>query len=335
VSEISRTDWRSLPARYLSPSQVWSYLSCPACYHAERILKIPKPVNADLMIGRFVHASVADIRRQAVEAQETKAIPELNDTDRALQAGEQAFNQVLERNLDVEETGEESPIEIELTKKYTDLGEAKDMAVNLTRCVLPEIAKYDRIAGVIASEARVRHLGPSFHGYPELYDKLSAEEKREAEEESEEQFVGALKPVFPFPFKAILDVLYGNGWLKDLKTASKLGSPDFLASLQLLTYDMSFWQAGEPHKLAWDVAVKTKQPQFATYYLNQTGEVSDAQYETARRTVLWVADQICVGNFPVNWGGAPWAHKYEHNLPSGTRAAMDDWSIAPHLAVLR
>lgn len=327
--EIVRADWHNLPAGYLSPSQVWSYLSCPACYEAERISRIPKPVNADLMVGRFVHASVGHMRSYA--AAKPAVLPAL---ELHLEAGNQAFSEVLERQVDVEETGEESPIEIELTKKYADLGEAKDVAVNVTRCVLPEIAKYDRIAGVLASETRVRHLGPSFHGYPELYEKLSEEEKADACEESAEQFVGGVVPVFPFPFKAILDVVYSNGWLKDLKTASKFGSPDFLASLQLLTYDLPFWQAGEAHSLGWDVAVKTKQPQFATYYLNDTGQVTDRQYAIAKQTVLWVADQICAGNFPVNWGGAPWSHKYVHDLPTGTRAAMEDWAISPQLKVV-
>jgi PD-(D/E)XK nuclease superfamily len=322
MREISRTDWRSLPFGYLSPSQCWSYLACPACYEAERILRIPKPVSADLMVGRFTHAAVAHMRQRMNEEPWTGAADEAD-----LEAGAQAFDEVITRQVDVEETGEESPIEIELTKKYGDLGEAKDVAVNVTRHVLPLIAKYDRVAGVLAAEARVRHLGPSFHGYPELFQKLSPDEQEDAREESEEQFVGNIKPVFPFPFKAILDVLYANGWLKDLKTASKLGSPDMLASLQLLTYDLPFWMAGEPHRLAWDVAVKTKKPDFATYYLNDTGEVSNEQYAYARYKTLWVADQICAGNFPVNEGGAPWSHKYEHDLPTGTRAAMEDWAI--------
>ena len=322
MREIDRKDWSALPAGYLSPSQCWSYLSCPACYEAERILRIPKPVSADLMVGRFAHAAVAHMRDRMLEHPETGGADEED-----LEAGAQAFDEVFARQVDVEETGEESPVEIELTKKYADVGAAKDAARRLTSFVLPIIAKYDRQAGVLAAEARVRHLGHSFKGYPELYAKLSAEERQDADEEAEEQFVEGVKPVFPFPFKAILDVLYANGWLKDLKTASKLGSPDMLASLQLLTYDLPFWMAGEAHKLAWDVAVKTKNPDFATYYLNETGSVTDAQYEYARYKTMWVADQICAGNFPVNEGGAPWSHKYVHTLPTGTRAVMADWSI--------
>jgi hypothetical protein len=311
--QLARKDWAALPAGYLSPSQCWSWLSCGACYEAERILRIPKPISVDLLVGRFTHAAVAHQR--------------IDGDGDPLDAGSQAFDEVFARQVDVEDTGEETPIEIELTKKFGDIGEAKDAAVRLTRYVLPLIGKYDRAAGVIAAEARVRHLGPSFFGYPELYAKLNADEQADAQEEAEEQFVVGIVPVFPFPFKAILDVVYANGWMKDLKTASKLGSPDMLASLQLLTYDLPFWQAGERHKLAWDVALKTKNPDFATYYVNETGDVTDEQYEFARYTTMRVADQICAGNFPVNVGGAPWSHKYVHSLPTGTRAAMEDWAV--------
>ena len=134
---------------------------------------------------------------------------------------------------------------MELTRKYQDLGEAKDVGARLTRHILPLIADYDRKAGVLASEARVRHLGPSLHGYPELYAELSDEEKIDAEEESREQFIDGVVPVFPFPIKAILDVLYANGALKDLKTSSRNGAPDLLASLQLLLYGMPWWAAGD------------------------------------------------------------------------------------------
>ena len=332
MNEIERKDWAALPAGYLSPSQCWSWLSCGACYEAERILHIPKPISVDLLVGRFTHAAVADMRAQLMdnaEFEERDRIQELPiNPDRSLDVGSQAFDEVFARQVDVDETGEETPIEIELTKKFGDVGEAKDAAVRLTRYVLPLIAKYDRAAGVIAAEARVRHLGPSFLGYPDLAIKLSAEERADAEEEAEEQFVEGVKPVFPFPFKAILDVVYANGWMKDLKTASKLGSPDMLASLQLLTYDLPFWMAGERHRLAWDVALKTKNPDFATYYVNETGDVTDEQYEFARYTTMRVADQICAGNFPVNVGGAPWSHKYVHDLPTGTRAAMEDWAVS-------
>lgn len=331
MKDIARTDWSALPAGYLSPSQCWSYLSCPSCYFLERIERIPKPVSADLMVGRFTHAAVAAMRGEMRDLYDT--LKENESIEPFLQVGSDAFDEVFTRQVDVEETGEESPVEVELTKKYGDLGEAKDAAVRLTRHVLPLISKYDRMAGVVAAEARVMHLGPSFAGFPDLAAKLSAEEREDADEEARQQFVEGVKPVFPFPFKAILDVVYANGWLKDLKTASKSGSPDMLASLQLLTYDLPFWVAGEPHKLAWDVAIKTKSPDFATYYVNETGSVTDEQYVYARNKTMWVADQVCAGNFPVNEGGAPWSHKYVHELPTGTRAAMEDWSIPVPVAV--
>lgn len=321
MKEITRTDWRALPVGYLSPSQVWAYISCPACYEAERILKIPKPMSADLMVGRFAHAALAHMRDRMIEHPETGSADEED-----LEAGKQAFDEVLERQVDVDEEGDETPIEIELTKKYTDLGAAKDAAARLTRFALPIIAKYDRAAGVLASEARVRHLGTAFRGYPELYDKLSDEEREDADDEAREQFVDGVVPCFPFPVKAFLDVIYNTGVLKDAKTSSRNGSPDNLAAIQLLMYGMPWWAAGQPQRLGWDVMIKTKNPDFAAYWWRGDGVALDADYEYVHDRVLEVADDICAGRFPANNGSM--FCKYDHIGGKGERAIEDNWAVS-------
>lgn len=328
MREITRTDWRNLPVGYLSPTQIWSYINCPYCFYLERIAKVPKPLNANLMIGRFTHAAVASMRSRLTgenPGTEDLGVAGASNTEADLAAGSAAFEEVIARQIDREDTGEETPVEIELTKKYLNIGEAKDAAAKLTRHVLPQIAKYDAAAGIVAYEARVRHLGPSFYGYPELLAKMSAEERADAQEEAEEQFVGGIVPVFPFPMKAFLDVAYANGAIKDVKTASRNGAPGNLEALQLVEYDLPFWSAGEPHRLGWDVAIKTKAPQFAVYWLNGTGQVRDEEYEYVRWRVLDAADHICAGDFPPNDGSL--FCKYEHGLPKGERAVMDDWAI--------
>src|SRR5437016_1471900 len=123
MKEITRTDWRALPVGYLSPSQVWSYIQCPACYEAERILRIPKPMSAHLMIGRFAHAALAEMRQSLMLTPGVEP-PGDNFTEAAMQAGSDAFEEVITRQVDVDDEGDEMPIEIELTKKYTNLGEA-------------------------------------------------------------------------------------------------------------------------------------------------------------------------------------------------------------------
>jgi hypothetical protein len=338
MKEITRTDWRALPVGYLSPTQVWQYISCPACFEAERILKIPKPMSADLMVGRFAHASLAHMR-EGLMAMPAEAAYEPAQSDgwigneggraleQALQAGSDAFDEVITSQVDVDEEGDETPIEIELTKKYTDLGQAKDAAVRLTRFALPKIAAYDRAAGVVAAEARVRHLGPSFHGYPDLFAKLSPEEQADAEEESREQFVEGVKPCFPFPVKAFLDVLYANATIKDAKTSSRNGSPDNLAAIQLLLYGMPWWTAGEPQKLGWDVLIKTKNPDCATYWWRGDGVALNEDYEYARNRVLVAADDICAGRFPANDGSL--FCKFLHLTGKGERAIEDNWAPVP------
>ena len=317
MKEVSRTDWSALPVGYFSPSQAWAYISCPACYEAERILHIPKPLSADLMVGRFAHAALAQMRSVLVDGIEFDP----DATEFAIEAGAQAFDEVLAEQRFVDEDGEAYPVEIELTKKYTDIGDAKDVAARVTRYALPEIAKYDRAAGVLAYEARVRHLGTSAWAYPALKAKMSPEEAADAEEEAAEQFVDGIKPCFPFPVKAYLDVMYETHVLKDAKTAGRLGSPDHLAALQLLMYGMPWYDAGQPLKLGWDVMIKTKSPQYAAYWVNGSGEATPEQYEYARWRVLAAADAICNGDFPPNDGSL--FCKYEHGLPKGERAAMD------------
>jgi hypothetical protein len=317
VKPIERTDWRALPIGYLSPSQVWAYISCPACFEAERILKIPKPMSADLMVGRFAHASLAAMRSDLVDGG--------NDTDdHYLEVGSEAFDEVITRQVDRDDEGDETPIEIELTKKYTDLGAAKDAAARLTRFALPIIAKYDRAAGVLAAEARVRHLGQSFGAYPELRSALSDEEKADVDDEAREQFVDGVEPCFPFPVKAFLDVIYQNGVLKDAKTSSRNGSPDNLAAIQLLMYGMPWWKAGQGQKLGWDVMIKTKNPDVAAYWWRGDGVALDEDYEYVHERVLQAADDICAGRFPANNGSL--FCKYDHLGGKGERAIEDNWS---------
>src|SRR5438046_6040193 len=115
MNEITRTDWRALPAGYLSPTQVWSYIQCPACYEAERILKIPKPVSADLMIGRFAHAALANMR-QLIPLMDAAKDPVTDDLafQTALTVGSDTFDSVITEQVDVDEDGECLPVEIEL-----------------------------------------------------------------------------------------------------------------------------------------------------------------------------------------------------------------------------
>src|SRR5438552_9120328 len=107
MNEITRTDWRALPVGYFSPSQAWSFIACGACYEAERILKIPKPVSADLLIGRFAHSAVAQMRSTAPSDPADKTLPVFYEG--FVEAGAAAFDRILEQRVDVEDTGEVTP----------------------------------------------------------------------------------------------------------------------------------------------------------------------------------------------------------------------------------
>jgi hypothetical protein len=301
----------TLPKGYLSPSQVWQYLTCPACYQHMYVERVPIPVSADLLIGRYAHVAANRLRARMMSEEWTDFTPlefqnlaghKLLEECYDLAADE--FNHILEdRTIVDEDSGEPLPIEVELTKKYDSLEEAKDVAHNVTRVALPKMAAYDAEAGLEAVEQWVWGLGPAL---PEDADQAAYDAE-------------AGEPVFPFPVKARLDVMYHNGVKKDLKTATRNGAPDALARIQLVTYDLPWYAMGEPQKLGFDVAVKTKAPDFNVYWLNGTGEVTPDQYEYVKATVLRVAGDISAGRFPVN-EAALW-HKYEHGLPGCERAA--------------
>ena len=280
-------------------------------------------MNANLMVGRFAHAALAHMRSRFQNNDYTQSVTA--PFEDSVEVGSEAFDRVITDQVDREDTGETSPVEIELTKKYTDLGACKDAAAKLTRYALPQIAAWDVKAGVVAAEARVRHLGTPLYG-TRAAEHATPAELEDWKLEAEEQFVGGIEPCFPFAVRAYLDVLYATSTMKDAKTASKMGSPDSLAALQILMYGMPWWMADDPQKLGWDVMVKTKNPNYAVYWVNGTGYATDDQYRNARYRVLEAADGICAGRFPANLGSL-WC-KYDHGLPQGERAAMDDWAVA-------
>jgi putative RecB family exonuclease len=53
----------------LSPSGIKSYLSCPAKYYYERVLKIKLPTSAALFIGSCVHAALASLHRSQMRGE--------------------------------------------------------------------------------------------------------------------------------------------------------------------------------------------------------------------------------------------------------------------------
>jgi hypothetical protein len=314
----------TLPKGYLSPSQVWQYLTCPACYQHMYVERVPIPVSADLLIGRYAHVAANAMRLRVMEAAPVpfSEFVQAGSSvfEEAMDLAADEFNHILEDKTIVDEdSGEPLPIEVELTKKYESLEEAKDVACNVTRVALPKMAAYDAEAGLEAVEQWVWGLGPPrrdrTNAGPDEHAWMADDEEQAAWYEANPD----VEPVFPFPIKARLDVMYRNGVKKDLKTATRNGAPDALARIQLVTYDLPWYAMGEPQKLGFDVAVKTKAPDFNVYWLNGTGEVTPEQYEYVKATVLRVAGDISAGRFPVN-EAALW-HKYEHGLPGCERAA--------------
>lgn len=299
-----------LPLGYLSPTQIWSYLSCPACYEAAYIDRIPRPLAADLLIGSAVHAAVSDARSMIVQGAEAGDVE--RSTELLCGAAEATIDRIL-NEASISEDGTPQPVDLDLGKKVESLDDAKDMSGKLLRVALPELVRYDVEAGIAAYEARVWHLGT-----PLPADHFGIDDLEDWAAEAEEQAAG-VEPVFPFPVRAYLDVLYQNGTLKDLKTASRSGSPDALAAIQLLLYGWPWHAAGTDLRLGWDVVVKNKTPLYRAYWANGDGVIVANQWDYVRQRVLEVAADITAGRFPVN--EASHFHRYEHpGLPTGELA---------------
>lgn len=313
---LAKTDW-TLPLGHLSPSQVWSYVACGSCFEAERILRVPKPVSADLLIGLQAHRAAQRAREAILDGKVDPANPTA-DLEEWVEAGATQFDGILAAGA-YNEDGDALPVEIELTKKYADLGEAKDKGVAVIRATLPEMVKYDLAAGVEAAEARVWGLGAPL-------DPDTAHNDDEAQDYADEAAAG-LAPVFPgFSVKAYLDVKYPTA-IKDFKTSSRKGVPDDLAKLQLIMYGLPWAMAGDAQDLGWDVTTKTKEPEFASYWLKslddpelRPGQITDAEYRYALWRVLRAAEGISAGRFEPN--EASFFHKYSHGLPDGERAVF-------------
>jgi hypothetical protein len=306
---MERGSW-TFPYPHLSPSQCWSWTNCPACYEAQYVLKLPRPTSVDLCIGQFAHKAVAWARDQMLTANPPPDY--VGYQAGALEAGNDAFNRTIAEQVEVDDAGVMIPIEIDLTNKYKDVGEAKDRAVAVVKTALPELLKYDLKAGVVAHEARVKHLG-----VPNPQDARSEADQLDLEAEAKEQAEAGITPVFPFPVKAYLDVMYANEVKKDLKTSSRKGPPDYVASLQLMMYDLPWFEAGQPQRLGFDVVTKTVSPSYGCYWLNGDGIVTPEQYKYAKYRVLRIAEQISLGNFDPR---ESFFCSYSHGLPKGELA---------------
>lgn len=129
------------PIGHLSPSQVTRFLSCSACYEAERILRIPKPVGINLPIGSAAHKAVEYMRLERLARRQVK----LSD---AVEIGVGHFEQEVSQPID-DESGVE--LLLDLGSTYKSLDQAKDKVVELARYALPLLAQIDDARGGVAA----------------------------------------------------------------------------------------------------------------------------------------------------------------------------------------
>lgn len=131
----------TLPKGYLSSSQVNRYLSCAACYEADYILRIPKPVSINLPIGSGVHAGIEWMRMQRMQKQGVK-ISELTEL---------AVNHYELETSTAADAESGTELIIDLGSSYKSLDEGKDKVADLVRFAAPLIAELDDQRGGVAA----------------------------------------------------------------------------------------------------------------------------------------------------------------------------------------
>jgi CRISPR/Cas system-associated exonuclease Cas4 (RecB family) len=67
------------PVRVLSPSQVNTYLECPAKWYFERVLDMPRPVSSSLCVGRAVDDAISAAMRRKARREPDLASQDLRD----------------------------------------------------------------------------------------------------------------------------------------------------------------------------------------------------------------------------------------------------------------
>jgi len=218
---------------WLSPSQVVRYMTCPACFEAERILRIPKPLSINLPIGGATHKAVEFMRMERMAQRQVK----LND---AIEFAVEHFESEVSVPVD-DESGVE--LVLDLGSTYKSLDQAKDKVADLTRYALPLIAQLDdRRGGVSAVEL-------DLFNFPQQYPFA---------------FHGRMDVLYGGSgFDPTTATLGG-----DLKTSKdRQKAPDVYAAIQLTLYAE---HCGVP--MVADVVSKTQPPEFHSYDLQASAE---------------------------------------------------------------
>lgn len=273
----------TLPRGYLSPSSINRYITCPECFRLEYVDQAPRALGSSLFVGGAVHKAIEYVREAMLREEEYGGLLE----DVAIQVAADHFNKEADEAEDIDLGG------------YRHIGKVKDHALELVRFALPELVRLDEARGLLAAEL---HLVSSLD--------LAV---------GEDHFFKA--DVFPFPFKARLDAVYGDldtrqpRMIADTKTASKQQKPEFSTALQLWMYKEAF---GNVIAMA-DVIAKTKEPSLHSYSL---GAYSP---EVMMALVTDVAEGISAGRFPPRPG---FLCSYDHGLPKFSIVVEDVEDVA-------
>jgi len=255
---------------HLSPSQVTSFLRCGECYRLSRIEKLPKPLSIHLTIGSSLHKALERARHAVLESGGVNvAIDEV---------AADWFDQEVSVPIDPEDGAPLAEVDL---KSYKSLGEAKDVAISLTRFAIPKILALDKQRGKIAA------IESNLLEFPAVY---------------------------PFRMEGRLDGWYVD-WLEeakpsnakimaDLKSSKDQEPPDEYTAIAQTIYAQHL--PSDCLVIA-DVVDKRKHPELKSYPLR----IDNYARELTYRTVMGVAEDITAGRFRPT---PNWACDYLHGF---------------------
>ncbi len=271
---------------HFSPTSAINWWDCGACYELSEFQHAPCPTSIHLPFGSGTHEAFCYARR---------AVRDRGQYEMAM-ALEQAVRGFI-RNLKVD-----CPDEMPIQDGYINLG----MAIDAGEVMLDLGKDYGNWTDAVAFMQRCVD-----ETLPAVLERERLVGWREDGIETTVNFDGHL----PFAFHAHPDVVLADETISDLKTSRSATLPEWSTSWQLMMYALPRWQAMEPFQLAVTQVVKNKTRPYARFF---DLPVTDVQMELARTNLLYVANEIQRGSFPVR---PTFKCDYPHALPTFVSAA--------------
>lgn len=292
------------PPGTLTSTAITGWMTCARCWAHDNIQHLPKPTSVHFAIGTTVHHAAELVGKYVLDIADVRQFQQYHqpNLDEILTRSLEVFDREIWKEADRNGTERRPPTQAEA-------GEAKDIAVRVSKAIIPAIHSLYRQRGLVALEYELpAHLNP-----------------------------------FPFPMTGRCDAISGGPKrgnlpliLSDIKTAAQQRRPDQNNRVQGGIYALFVGKADIPPMVLFDTVSKTLKPSLVSYKLGPEGAdyMTSSQLQVVYDTVMEVASHISDGykaylvgdwrtyyaNFPIGqgWNGR---HDADHGLPEAHEVA--------------